>query len=126
VDLERVTRLHTSLVFTLLLVVGVSTIWASLCAWRGRDSTERLRGLLWIGELLVIAECLLGVLLWLQGLRPARPEVHLIYGCVAVITIPLTLHWIRRFDGRRASLTLAIVGLFLCAILLRGIATGRP
>jgi hypothetical protein len=66
------------------------------------------------------------VLLWLQGLRPARPEVHLIYGGVAIATIPLALHWVRTFDRRGAGMTLAIVGLFLCAILLRGIATGRP
>ena len=75
------------------------------------------------GELLFVAQGILGVLLYVSGLRPARTLVHVLYGIVLVITLPGTYAITRGRDSRREALIYAIIGLFLAGITLRAMTT---
>jgi hypothetical protein len=76
-------------------------------------------------QLLLIAEFLIGVLLWMQGQRPARSEAHIMYGLVAITTAPLALGWVRSRTSRQAQFIMGVVCVFLCAIVLRALQTAR-
>lgn len=124
---ERIARLHASLVFTTLALALLMAAVLMYAGWRSHGEPERLgnaaRSGLWIVQLLVVAECVLGGLLWYAGVRPARSEVHLIYAVVACLTLPGVMLYSRNSPHRR--FVQAAGCLFLCAILLRALSTGR-
>jgi len=81
-------------------------------------------GVIAIGELLFIAQIVVGVLLAFSGVpRPARLWVHVLYGTVLVIMYPAAYAFTRGRDGRPEALTYAVVGLFLAGIALRAMET---
>ena len=123
--MNRITALHANLLFTILLVFGALTIWGLVEAARSRPPGALYLSALRIGELLLIAQALLGVALLAGGLRPARPELHVVYAVVAVVTLPAAQRYVRDRTPRQQMLTYALACLFLCAIVLRGVETGR-
>lgn len=118
-------RLHSAMLFTILLVLVISAIWALLAAWRNQGLSAQLRASIWIAELLLIAEFVIGMIIWFGGLRPARPETHVIYGVAAIVILPLTMGWIRGHAPRQAAMTLGLMCIFVCAIVLRALQTAR-
>jgi cytochrome bd-type quinol oxidase subunit 2 len=119
-------RLHPNLLWTTLLVCMVALLWSAWVAWRQPVTLpEGLRSLCWIAELLLIAEVITGGVLWWQGVRPARPEVHVIYAIAATAVLPFALQRIRTKPTRESAITLAILLFLLIALLLRSIDTGR-
>jgi hypothetical protein len=123
--IERATRLHSGLLFTILLICAALLIWALAGLRRREPLAQRLLAGLWIAELLVLAECAVGALLWIAGLRPARPEPHLMYGLVAALTIPVALGMAAGRTPRASRSLVAVACLFLAAIALRALLTGR-
>jgi hypothetical protein len=125
VESIAVARLHSIMLFTLLLVLAILAMWALLTAWRNHHMSDQLRAGLWIAELLLLAEFGIGVILWWQGVRPARPETHVIYGIAAVAMLPLTLAWMRGREPRQVCITIGLMCIFVCAIVLRALQTAR-
>ncbi len=68
---------------------------------------------------------ILGVILFVSGARPYRPSIHILYGIVAILTVPGTFAYTRGRDGRWELLIYVTVCLFLCGIALRALTTGR-
>ena len=75
------------------------------------------------GELLFLAQGVVGVLLYGSGLRPSRDLVHVLYGIVLLITLPGAYAITRGRDSRREAVIYAIIGLFLAGITLRAMTT---
>ncbi len=117
--------MHSRLLFTILLVFGVLMLWGIVDYLRGARTRDLYRALLAIGELLVVSEFVIGTLLLLNGRQPARSAMHIVYGVVAVATVPLVYGAVRRRDTRYEQLIYAFMCLFICAIILRALATGR-
>lgn len=124
-SMNTILLLHARLLFTILLFFGALTIWGFVNYLRGQPITGSYLGALAIGELLMIAEFLLGVILLIAGNQPYRPTIHILYGIVAVITLPGAFAYTRGRDSRWENLIYAVVSLFLCGIALRAIETGR-
>jgi hypothetical protein len=123
--MDRLITLHANLLFTILAVFGALTVWGLMGAWRARPPGSLYLSGLAIAELLLVSEALLGVALFVAGLRPARPELHIVYAVVAVATLPVAQRYVRDRPPRQVWLTYALTCLFLCAIVLRGVETGR-
>jgi hypothetical protein len=123
--MATLTLLHARLLFTILLFFGALSIWGFVSYLRGQGVSGSYRGALAIGELLMLAEFLLGVILFVGGGRPFRPEIHILYGIVAIITLPAAFFYTRGRDGRAEHLIYTLACLFLCGIALRGLETGR-
>ena len=117
--------LHARLVVTILLFFGALSIWGLFSYLRGRGISGSYKGALAIGELLMLAEFLIGVLLVISGAQPYRFGIHVLYGIVAVITLPGTFAYTRGRDDRWELLIYVTVCLFLCGIALRALTTGR-
>ena len=123
--MANLTLLHARLVITILLFFGALAIWGFANFLRRTGVTGGYRGALAIGELLVLAEFMLGVILFVGGDRPLRPGIHILYGVVAIITLPGTFAYTRGRDGQTEQLIYALTCLFLCGIALRALSTGR-
>ena len=85
-----ITQIHAGLANTASLFVAILAIWALLLAIRSRPLDGGWLGAAVIGELLLVAQFSLGWVLWFQGYGAALPRawIHILYGAVAVITLP--------------------------------------
>ena len=117
--------LHARLLVTILLFFGVLTIWGMVSYMRGHSISGGYNGALAIGELLLLAEFVIGVLLLIGGSQPYRPSIHILYGIVAIITLPGTFAYTRGRDDRWEQLIYVVACLFLCGVALRAVSTGR-
>jgi phosphoglycerol transferase MdoB-like AlkP superfamily enzyme len=81
-------------------------------------------GALIIGEILVIVQGLIGIILWFTGVRPERGWFHILYGIVAVLCIPAVYAYTKGQDRDKEMLIYGVVMLFAFGIALRAIATG--
>jgi len=105
------------------LIIGVYGLWRF---WRKQGVGENFWSILAAGELLYVAQGVVGGLLYLGGARPARTEVHILYGVLLVIVLPATFAYLRGRDERREALIYGLVGLFLAGVSLRAIVTAAP
>jgi hypothetical protein len=116
------TGIHGRVANAMLLFSVIAAIWGLVLFLRGRKIDGNYWGILATGELLFLAQALLGAILWLQGARPAR-AIHLLYGIVAVLTLPAVYAFNRGRDDRRAALAYGLILLFLAGISLRAMGT---
>ena len=117
--------IHARLLFTILLFFGALALWGLVGFLRGQAISGAYRGALAIGELLLIAQFLIGIALLIGGRHPSREAIHILYGVVAIITLPGTFAYTRGRDARYEQLIYSVVCLFLCGIALRALETGR-
>lgn len=99
-------------------------LWGLWLYFRKQRSGGSYLGAMVIGEILFIAQGIVGATLYFTSHAPARP-VHILYGVVAVITLPFAYAFGRGQDERREALMYGLVGLFLCGVALRAITTAR-
>jgi phosphatidylglycerophosphate synthase len=119
------TVLHARLLVTIMLFFGALSIWGFFSYLRGQGISGSYKGALAIGELLMLAQFIIGLLLLIGGLQPYRPSIHILYGVVAIIMLPGTFAYTRGRDDRWEQLIYVAVCLFLCGIALRAATTGR-
>ncbi|MBK9714617.1 MAG: hypothetical protein IPO81_25390 [Kouleothrix sp.] len=117
--------LHSRLLVTIMLFFGALSLWGFFNYVRGDGLSGGYRGALAIGELLMLAQALIGIILYIGGDRPYRGGIHILYGIVAVITLPGTFSYTRGRDGRPEQLIYVLVCLFMCGIALRALSTGH-
>ena len=115
--------IHGLLANTVLLFMLLAGLWGLLMAARRRGVDGGYWGILVIGELLVLAQGILGLLLLVGGEQPGR-GIHVLYGTVAALTLPAAYGLTRSRDDRRAALIYGLLCLFLAAIAWRAATTG--
>ena len=105
------------------LVEGTETLTLQLSnPVNNNGITGSYWGILAVGEILIVAQLVVGVILWIVS--PGRaPLIHVLYGIVAGISIPGYYAYTRGRDDRRASLTYGLICLFLVGISFRAIGT---
>ena len=118
------TFLHGGLANMTLLYFLILSLWGFLLFLRKQGPSSSYWGSLVIGEILVVAQGLLGGYLWLTGARPSRGEVHLIYGFLIPVIIPLVYGLTKGSDKRRDSLAYGAALIFTVGLALRAITTG--
>ena len=123
--MDRLAALHASMLFTILLVFGALALWGLAAGALGRGPSSLYRSGLMIGQLLTTAQALLGAALLLGGRQPADTALHLVYAAVALATLPAAGRYARDRARRQQTLTYALACVFLCAIILRSLETGR-
>ena len=116
------TLIHARLATTMLLFLTIAGVWGIAAYFLKRGITGSYWGILAVGEILIIAQVIVGTILWIQGARPAR-TIHLLYGVVAAIGLPGYYAYTRGQDDRRASLTYGLISLFLVGISIRAMTT---
>src|SRR3990170_6760497 len=111
--------LHERLASAALLFFLVAGIWGLIAYLRRRGVGSEYWGILAIGEVLILAQAALGVLLWLEGERPGR-GIHILYGIVAALTLPAYYAYSKGQDDRRAAVPSGPIFLFFVGFVLPG------
>ena len=104
------------------MFVAILAVWSFVQRLRSRPLDGSWFGAAVIGELLLLAQFGVGWLLWFQGMGSVlpRPWIHILYGVVAVITIPAAYAYFSRIpDAKVQTLAMALTCFFLWGILLR-------
>lgn len=116
------TEIHAGLANTAVLFVAALGIWALVLRFTSRSLNSAWFGAAMVGEILIIVEGVLGGLLYLQGADAAlpRPFIHILYGVVAVITLPAAQSYFGHLEDEKIkTLAMAAACFFLWGILLR-------
>jgi hypothetical protein len=116
-------RIHSGLAAATLVFSAILGGWSLVRAIRRRGIDGSTWGIFASGEILYLAQGLIGVLQLLQGARPER-GIHILYGVVAALTLPAAYALTGGRDDNRAAWMYAGLGLFLVGISLRAQVTG--
>ena len=121
-----ITVIHTRLADSAALFTLIMGLWGLALAFRGRGVDGSYLGAIVVGELLLIAEALLGAYLLLGvGVQPGR-WVHILYGVLAVLIWPFVFTYTRDATGRREAALFGIASLFLWGLVMRASTTAIP
>lgn len=115
-------EVHIRLATAMLIFLSVAGLWGLVSYVLRRGIGGSYWGILAVGEVLILAQVVVGTILWIEGARPAR-TIHILYGIVAAITLPGYYAYTRGRDDRRASLTYGLICLFLVGISIRAMGT---
>jgi hypothetical protein len=122
--MAQIALLHDRLMVTVLLYMLALAAWGLFNYIGGQGISGSYGGALVVGELLLLAEALLGVALLFAGAQPSRFGIHILYGLVAVLCLPGAFAYTRGRDSRWENLVYATVCLFLAGIAIRARQTG--
>jgi hypothetical protein len=115
--------IHNSLATAVLLFSLIIGGWSLVRAIRRLGVDGNTWGILASGEILFLAQGVVGLLQMLAGERPER-GIHILYGVVTALTLPAYYALSRGRDDRRAAWIYALLGFFLAGIALRARGTG--
>jgi hypothetical protein len=109
----------------MVLFAAIAGVWGIADYYRGRPVSPNYWGVIVVGNLTAVAQGVVGALLYVQGrsLALPRPWVHILYGIVLVLWIPLIQFFTRNRQGRAETLVCGLVSLFEAGIALRAITT---
>lgn len=124
--MSTLAAIHGALSNTAWIFFLVLGLWGLFRAIRGRPVNGSYLGAAFIGQLIFVAQAVLGVILSIGGgsVSMQRSGIHLLYGVFALVFLPfIYLSVLRGDDTNRAQWVLAFTTLFLFGIALRSIST---
>jgi hypothetical protein len=121
-NLGTVLFLHSRIANAAWLYMIILGIWSFTNYVRGRGVDGGVIGAVVVGELLMLTQAVMGLILFLSGLYPAS-TIHFLYGSLAILGLPALWVYTRGATDRRASLVWALAGLFMFGLTLRAIGT---
>lgn len=115
-------EIHAGLSRTATYFLAVLAFWALLLRIRSQPLNSNWFGAAVIGEIVLIAQFIVGWLVFAQvggGMLP-RPYLHILYGVVAVLTLPAGYSYFGRLDDEGVkTVAMAAVCFFLWGIVAR-------
>lgn len=114
--------IHIGLAQSATLFMIALGVWAIFLRFRSRPLDGSWYGGLAVGEILMVAQFAIGWILYGQGLGDSLPRafVHILYGAVAIITIPAAYAYLSKLeDENTKSILFAIVCFFLMEVVIR-------
>lgn len=113
---------HMGLANSASLFLIILTLWALFQFLRTRPLDASWYGAAVVVELLLVTQAIIGGILWAtQGfVISQRPWIHILYGAVAVLTLPAAYSYFSRIeDPRVQSLAMTLACAFLWGIVQR-------
>jgi hypothetical protein len=116
-----ITQIHASLAQSATIFMAVLSVWAVLYAFQNKELDSNWFGAAVIGELLIVAQFVLGFYIYLSGDHNLpRPFLHILYAVVTVISLPAGYGYLSRLmEGRALTIALGTVTIFLTIVLNR-------
>lgn len=121
--MENLIFVHDRLSNAVILFMVVVGLWGVLAYFRGDDLGGSLGGAFIVGQALLMAQALIGVLIVFQGGRPLE-SLHYVYGTVIVLLLPFAYTYVRERYARTGLLICSTTALFIAVLAVRAIATG--
>ncbi len=117
--------LHAGLGITSLYYFLLISVWGYFRFFRRDGINSSYWGMLAIGEVLLLLESVLGGIAWIDGFRPARDWLHVLYAMVIVIMIPGAYLYTKGRDERAEILVYSTAAIITCGLILRAIYTAQ-
>lgn len=114
--------LHHNFAQVVIVYSGILALWGLLLYALGRPPGGNYLGALVLNEGVVIVQGIFGIILAVQGHRPAS-NLHFLYGLVSLLVLPFAYSYSARGTQRQDSLIFGLAGLFLVGIALRATTT---
>ncbi len=115
--------IHGRLALTAIMFALALGIWAGWNYFRGQSVTSSYWGAVVIGELLMLGQGVLGVLLLLTGGQPAD-VLHFLYGVLVALTWPAVYIYTNGRITRNENALYALASFFIFGLAIRAIMTG--
>lgn len=115
-------QIHQVISTAFLYFSALISLWALWHLIQSREFSGDFWGAIVIGEILVVVQALIGLILYFQGARPAR-GIHLLYGVVCVLLWPAVFAVTRGETSRRETLYWMLSSAFLFGLVLRAMDT---
>ena len=107
-----------------VLFLAIAGIWSLVIYFQRREIEGNLWGILAIGELLFIAQAIMGIIMYAGGGRPDR-LIHYLYGILMMILIPATFAFTGGKSSRNEALIYGLMALFMAVMgATRAMTTG--
>lgn len=120
----NLSEIHARIGNMALLYFLIVSLWGFYRFFRKQGIDSAFWGALAIAELLVIAQVLLGVYLWVNGLRPAR-SIHVLYGVVIPLLIPGAYLYTKGRSERAEILVYAAATIITVGLIIRAVYTAQ-
>lgn len=117
--------IHGGIANTALLYFLAISIWGYVRFFSKQGIDSAYWGMLAIAEILVLAEALIGVYLWVSGHQPARGWLHILYGSLIPAMIPLAYFYTRGQGERRDIMIYGTVTIITAGLILRAAYTAQ-
>lgn len=114
---------HDRLATTMILFFLGVGLWGLIEFARGGQLGGSIAGMLIIGQVLVVVQGALGMVLFAFDNRP-EDLVHLLYGFTAALVLPFVWSYVRDRAPRQGLLMYSLVALFIVGLAIRGMTTG--
>jgi heme A synthase len=115
--------IHGRLALTILLYTFAMGAWAALIFFRNRGIESSYWGALVIGEVVMLAQGVLGLVMVIVGLHPAD-ILHFLYGVLVAFSWPGTYIYTHARQGRAEAGIYSIVSFFIFGLAIRALMTG--
>ena len=115
-------EIHAGLARTASYFLAVLALWAVFLRIRSQPLNSNWFGAAVIGEVLLIAQFIVGWIVFAQvgGSALPRPSLHILYGVVAVLTLPAGYSYFGRLEDEGVkAVAMAAVCFFLWGIVAR-------
>ena len=117
------TFVHGRVATAMVLFAAIAGVWGMVDYFRHRAVTPNYWGVIVVGNIVALIQAAIGVVLALQGRPLTRGWIHILYGVVLALWIPLIQVFNRNREGRQELLMCGLVSLFEAGIALRAITT---
>ena len=123
--------IHARVATAMVVFAAIAGVWGLVDYFRRRPISPNYWGVIVVGNLAALAQGAIGLWLAVQGRLESIPRapVHILYGVVLALWIPLVRfvnHYFNRNQSDRVeTLVCGIVSLFEAGIALRAITTAR-
>ncbi len=115
--------IHDRLSNAMILYMVAIGAWGLFAYFRGDELGGSLGGSFVIGQLLIVAQAVFGLVLVFMGARPLE-NLHYVYGTVCVLLLPFAYTFVRERYPRTGLLLCSTAALFIAILGYRAIATG--
>lgn len=123
IDVETVAFVHSRLALTAILYALAMGVWAAWSYFRGQGVNSNYWGALIIGEIVMIGQGVIGVILVLSGHTPSD-IIHFLYGVLVALSWPGVYVYTNARATRSEAALYAIVSFFIFGLAVRAIMTG--
>lgn len=122
----RIVLLHQQLLLTISFITFSVMLSAAYDWWRGGHLSGRTMIFRGIWGLLMLSECVLGIIIIAWDIRVLNNALHLVYGLVALMIVA-TVQWVlpRLFAAQHHARSLTIAMIFVAIVLHRLATTGN-
>ena len=124
--MDSIQFLHGLISRALVLFTAIAGVYGLVEYYRKQIVSPSYWGVIVVGNLAALAQGALGLILALGGKQPSQ-WVHILYGIVALLWIPIINYLNGQFNqhehNRRETLIVALFSLFEAGIVIRAITT---